>query len=159
MITLCCRWGQLSWRLIRLQTGKMCPRWLRQTNISPPGGHLSPYLQEAFTYATKVGTPIIMAMDLGGLVSLTEIEQRISKLDALKGANVPGKELVSLLQGIQGITLGISIDDSELGAVRVDFADSAEILAKVGKPLLLEILKNQGAMIDDFEKVGTVGQW
>ena len=56
------------------------------------------------------------------------------------------------MQLIQGITLGISIDDSELGAIRVDFADSAEILAKVGKPLLLEILKNQGAMIDDFEK-------
>ena len=68
---------------------------------------------------------IIMAMDLGGLVSVNEIEQRIVKLDALKGANIPAKELVSLLQGIQGITLGVSIDDSELGAIRVDFADSA----------------------------------
>ena len=127
-------------------------RWLRLTNVSTPGGHLAPYLQTAFTYATKVGTPIIMAMDLGGLVSVNEIEQRIVKLNALKDAKIPAKELVSLLQGIQGITLGVSIDDSELGAIRVDFADSAEILAKVGKPLLLEILKNQGAMIEDFEK-------
>lgn len=127
-------------------------RWLRQTNVTVPGGHLAPYLQTAFDYATKVGTPIIMAMDLGGLLSTSEIEERIVKLDSLKGAKLPGAELVSLLQGIQGITLGISIDDSELGAIRVDFADSAEILAKVGKPLLLEILKNQGAMIDDFEK-------
>jgi hypothetical protein len=126
-------------------------RWLRQTNVSVPGGHLSPYLQTAFTYATKVGTPIIMAMDLGGLVSIGEIEQRISKLNALKDAKIPASQLVSLLQGIQGITLGISIDDSELGAIRVDFADSAEVLAEVGKPLLIEILENQGAMIDDFE--------
>lgn len=127
-------------------------RWLRQTNISTPGGHLAPYLQEAFTYATKVGTPIIMAMDLGGLVSINEIEERIVKLNALKNVKLPGKQLVSLLQGIQGITLGISIDDSELGAVRVDFADSAEILATVGKPLLIEILENQGAMIEDFRE-------
>jgi hypothetical protein len=48
-------------------------RWLRQTNVSTPGGHLAPYLQTAFSYATKVGTPIIMAMDLGGLVSVNEI--------------------------------------------------------------------------------------
>jgi len=127
-------------------------RWLRMTNVSTPGGHLSPYLQQAFSYATKVGTPIIMSMDLAGLVSIAEIEQRIVKLNALKDAKIPGKQLVSLLHGIQGITLGITIDDSELGAIRVDFADSAEILATVGKPLLIEILENQGAMIEDFRK-------
>ena len=127
-------------------------RWLRTTNVSPPGGHLSPYLKQAISYATKVGTPIIMSMDLAGLVSIAEIEQRIIHLNALKDAKVPGKQLVDLLHGIQGITLGISIDDSELGAIRVDFADSAEILATIGKPLLIEILENQGAMLEDFRK-------
>ena len=36
------------------------------------------------------------------------------------------------------------------GAIRVDFSESPEILSEIGKPMLLEILRRQGAMIDDL---------
>lgn len=125
-------------------------RWLRQTDVTSAGGTLPPYLERAFGYATKVGTPIVMAMDISGAISKEEVKQRAASMQSLKSLNIPIDQLADLIHGTQGITLGISIDENEVGAIRVDFDQSPEILAQVGKPLLIEILQRQGAMIDDI---------
>ena len=127
-------------------------RWLRSTDVTPAGGGLHPYLQQAFGYATKVGTPIVMAIDIDGSISKEEVKQRAASLDFLKNMNIPIDQLADLIHGTRGITLGISIDENEVGAIRVDFDESPEILAQIGKPLLINVLQRQGAMIDDIRE-------
>lgn len=125
-------------------------RWLRSTNVTKPQGNLSPYMEQAFDYATKVGTPIIMAMDLHGLVAEADIERRLASLTGLKDSKISISALAKLIHGIKGVTLGVSIDNTETGAIRVDFSESPEMLSEVGKNLLMGVLVNQGAMIDDI---------
>ncbi len=125
-------------------------RWLRSTDVTAAGSGLSPYLEQAFSYATEVGSPIIMAMDVDAAISPAEVRQRIDSFDALKNAGIPVDELAKLISGTRGITLGITLQDQSIGAIRVDFADSPKLLAEVGKPLLIEVLGRQGAMIEDI---------
>jgi hypothetical protein len=126
-------------------------RWLRSTDMSDPSGsRLSPYLQRAFDYATKIGSPIVMAMDTGGVISEDEVKRKIQELESLKDANIPAGQLAKLISGTHGITLACSMGKDAIGAIRVDFAESPKVLSDIGKPLLIEILRRQGAMIDDI---------
>ncbi|MDG2220310.1 MAG: hypothetical protein P8L85_02960 [Rubripirellula sp.] len=127
-------------------------RWLRSTNVTNPAAGLSKYLEQAFTYATSVGTPIVMAMDLEGLVAEAEIERRLASFAGLKESEVPTAKLAALIHGVKGITLGVSIDRAEYGAIRVDFSESPQILAGIGKKILIEVLEKQGAMIEDVRE-------
>ena len=126
-------------------------RWLKSTDLAAPTQR-SPYLEQAFSYAKKVGTPIVMAMDVSGAISEAEVKRRLESFEALKTAGVDLSEVSKLISGAQGITLGITLQDKTVGAIRVDFEQSPKVLAEIGKPLLLEVLRRQGAMIDDFEE-------
>ncbi len=124
-------------------------RWLRSTDVGA-GSTLPPYLEQAFGYATKVGTPIVMAMDMTGVISEAEVRSKIDSFESLKDSGLSADALAKLVSGIQGITLGITLQEDAIGAVRVDFSESPEMLSKVGKSLLIEVLQRQGAMIDDL---------
>ena len=127
-------------------------RWLRSTDTTAVGQKLPPYLEEAFHYAVDVGSPVVMAMDLAGAMSPSEIARRASSFEALKGVNIPVDELAKVVSGVRGITLAMSIEDETIGAIRVDFSESPEILRELGKPILLEVLRRQGAMIEDLNE-------
>ena len=126
-------------------------RWLRNTDKVVVGVGLSPYLEQAFAYAKELArAPVVMAMDLDGVISAAEIRERVPQLESLKDANIPVDQLVRLMEGARGITLACTMDAKATGAVRVDFSESPELLAQVGKPMLIEILRRQGAMIEDI---------
>jgi hypothetical protein len=91
-----------------------------------------------------------MAMDLSGAVSLEEVKRRAETFEQLKGLNIPMDQVAKVISSVQGITLGITVEADSNAAIRVDFAESPEILSSIGKPILLEILGRQGAMIDDL---------
>ena len=125
-------------------------RWLTSTDVSSLEPRLSPYLNQAFAYATKVGTPIVVGMDLSGLISAADVKQRGNTFEALKDAPVEINQLAKLISGVQGITLGITTGNQVIGAVRVDFSESPASLSEVAKPLLIEVLQRQGAMIEEI---------
>ena len=54
-------------------------RWLSSTDV---GGvsKLPPYLEQGFGYATKSGTPIVMALDLSGSVSAADVQRGLTSL-------------------------------------------------------------------------------
>ncbi|QDS86532.1 hypothetical protein EC9_06960 [Rosistilla ulvae] len=123
-------------------------RWLKSTDLNA-GETMTPYLKQAFAYAAKVGTPIVMAMDLSGLVSEATVARTLPTLKSFEDSGLSVGAVAKLISGVQGITLGITLEDQTIGAIRVDFEASPEILAKVGKPLMIEIFSSQGAMLDD----------
>lgn len=125
-------------------------RWLRKTDSVSTDAEYSPYLVQAFKYATEVGTPIIMAMDVSNTLSPAEVRQRLDDSELAKESGVDLNKLSELISGVQGITLGITVTDNTIGAIRVDFSAAPTALEKIGKPLLISILQKQGAMIDDI---------
>ncbi len=124
-------------------------RWLRSTDVGS-AQDLPPYLEKAFGYAAKVGTPIVMAIDLSGAISQAEVNSRLEEIDFVKNSGADIGQLSKLLAGIQGVTLGVTTLDRAAGAIRVDFAESPQALSKIGKDLLIRVLQRQGAMVDDF---------
>ncbi|MCS7465102.1 hypothetical protein NZK35_00260 [Stieleria sp. ICT_E10.1] len=125
-------------------------RWLRKTDTTTSDAEYSPYLAQAFKYATEVGTPVIMAMDVADTLSAELVKSRLEAFEPLKESGVDLGELTKLITGVKGITLGVTVTDKTVGAVRVDFSADAGLLANIGKPLLIQVLQRQGAMIDDF---------
>jgi hypothetical protein len=113
---------------------------------------LSPYLTGA---AGSVGTatPIVMAIDLQDVTCAMKVRRRleVDKFDSLEGKNPDLDALSQLLGGLRGVTLRVSIGESAAGNGIVDFDSETAILAGFAKPLLLELLSQMGAFIDDFE--------
>ncbi|WP_153556863.1 hypothetical protein [Roseimaritima sediminicola] len=125
-------------------------RWLASTDVISAEDGLSPYLFQAFNYAAKVGSPIILAMDLHDAISPAMIQRGLGQFESISGASVSVGQLTEVLEQVQGITLGVTLKDQAVGAIRVDFDQSPQMLAEVGKPLLIEILEHNGAMIEDI---------
>lgn len=126
-------------------------RWLKSTEQSDFNSDVSPYLKTAFEYATKVGTPIIMALDLSGVVSRELATERLASFSAFKNAGTTSDSVAALASSVKGVTLGIVVGDAASGAIRVDFTESPAPMAKLLKPVLIEAMQRYGAMIDDLD--------
>ncbi|PQO39733.1 hypothetical protein DTL21_03010 [Bremerella cremea] len=109
---------------------------------------LSPYLSEAETFADN-GSPIIVALDLTHAVSAGQIRPRLNEMESLKGKDIDLDKLAEALASIRGISLGVTVNQNMVGAVKVDFASDISLLGDAAKPLLLEVLGRQGMMIDE----------
>ena len=80
-----------------------------------------------------------------------EFEARLRKSKTLAGRSVDFAAMSQLLATLRGVCLGIRISDRAYGKLRIDFNGDALALADVAKPLILEVLANRGALIDDFQ--------
>lgn len=115
---------------------------------SPEIEPLSAYLQQALSYADSVGTEIILAVDLAGALPMASLRARA--IDSVMLDSLPEAETVKLLTGVQGVKLGVLVRDKLQGRLQIDFADDTASLASVAKPLILAILGESGAMLDEF---------
>jgi hypothetical protein len=126
-------------------------RWIREAQ-SRSRASLSPYLAKALGYADDVETPIIIAVDLAHVFPVEFVEERIraSQLYA-KRTDIDVKQLAQVLSTIEGMTLGIVVDQRTFGQLKVEFGVDPSIMKGYARVLLLEALRNNGLMIDDFE--------
>lgn len=127
-------------------------RWLREVD-SRKGLGLSPYLTEAYGFANDVGTPVILAVDLEDAIPAEAIKDRLDNakpfLAQLKlDANTAAKTVANL----RGATLGVTFTDKIFGKLKVDFSEEVKLDPEVAKSMLLYVLGNHGAMIDEFEE-------
>ena len=123
--------------------------WLRQTDRS--GDRLSPYIEKAVGFAEKNGTPIIMAMDFDNVISLNEVQKRLETFEALKDKDIDLTRLATSLSKMKGITLGVTVKDRVHGALVIDFDDDISFIGELAKPMVLEALAKNSAMIHEFE--------
>ena len=126
-------------------------RWVNSAYSSSSPEPLGAYLSEAEGFADKNGTPIILAINLEDVFSPSFIRHRLNSAESLKGKNVDLDQLAKLLASIRGATLGITITDHMFGGLKVDFSEDVSMTKEFAKPLLLEVLGNRGAMIQEFK--------
>ncbi len=125
-------------------------RWLRGTDLSDPTDRHSGYLREAYRYATEVGTPLIMALDLEQVASEATVAERLGRSTTWNGSEEETRAAAKLIAGVEGVTLGVTFGEAVRGSIRVDFSQSPDPLKEVGKGLLIETLEKHGSMIEDF---------
>jgi hypothetical protein len=123
-------------------------RWINSIDDHSTG-KLSPYMTSSVKFA-EAGAPLIMAMDLKDAVSAAEIRPHLNDMECLKGQTIDLDKLAKTLASIEGISLGVTITDRRFGKIKIDFSEDVGWTAPFAKPLLLEILGNRGAMIDEF---------
>lgn len=124
-------------------------RWARQGGSS--GDTLSPYLKAAAD-SMDDKTTYLFAIDLEDVTSPRKVRRRVESesFDSLAGKNIDPEKLAQVISSLKGITLRVSVDDTATGMGVIEFGQSPAILADVAKPLVLEILDQCGAAIDDF---------
>ena len=126
-------------------------RWIRESrDTSLP--RLPGYLDELASYSDTAGSEIIMGIDLNGALALERVVAKLKEnqpsLDEWK-ADLPA--LAKLLSGVQGFRVGVRIGEEPSGKIVVDFRGDASFTQGYAKPLLLQVMANQGASIADLE--------
>ncbi len=151
-------WSPINAYFVQLDTlvlGAACPanrqfaaRWAagRQT------GALSAYLANA-AGTVGAGTHIVMAMDLQDVTCEAKVRRRLAAetFASLEGRNLDLDAISQLFGGIRGVTLRVTIGEEAVGKGVVDFDRDTAILAGIEKPLLLELLAQAGALVEDFD--------
>ncbi|HBO42873.1 MAG TPA: hypothetical protein DD670_02845, partial [Planctomycetaceae bacterium] len=87
---------------------------------------------------------------LSNVVGVAASRAFLTKSKAIAGKNIDIDELSRVLTSVRGATLGVRVLDKPHAKLRIDFGQDAAVLAPVAKELILEILANQGAMIDEL---------
>jgi hypothetical protein len=132
-------------------------RWIRDIRKSTPPP-LSPYLQRAAVYSDEAGSEIIMALDLEGVMSFERVGKYLKahqkQLDAWQGAAgqaLKMTDVASLLSHVEGVRIGVRVGETQSSVIAVDFQTDASAISSFAKPLLLQVLEDKGALIDDFQ--------
>jgi len=126
-------------------------RWVRksQRRQSP---ELSPYLGEALQVAERSDNQIVLALDLHGIFAAAEIAANLdNKQDLIKDEQDNIDTLSQAIASIRGIRLEVELANPAQGRLAIDFAQDVALLQNVAKPLLLNVLADHGAKIDDLE--------
>lgn len=148
--------------LVRFDTnvfGSMAPadrqavaRWIRNTKTGKAPS-LSSYLTEAYRYVARQGTDAVLAINLRDAVSVADVRRRLeeSESDYLQAAGLDKDQLARELASIQGVMLGVNFDTQQTGTIIVDFGRDISTLEPLAKPMLLKVLADYGALIDEFK--------
>jgi len=126
-------------------------RWIREVRKASPLP-LSPYLQQAAGFSDKAGSEIIMAIDLDGAFCSNRVAKYLkSKQKQLDEWGANPLNLTKLLSDVQGIRVGVRIGEEPSAMIVIDVQGDASQVSSFAKPLLLQILSDKSAMIDDFQ--------
>jgi len=124
-------------------------RWIQESNARSESA-LSPYLKEAADVPDRVGTEIIMAIDLANALSSERVAEAMSKSKVLQDKSLDSKAVANVLSSVRGVTLGARVIKRVYGVLKIDFESDATVLGEIAKPLLLEVLGEAGMSIDEF---------
>ncbi len=122
--------------------------WLR-TIAAGAEPRYSSYLK---TMTTKYQPHILYAIDLTDFFEPAFVASRVSHSTALAGKEAEAKALTAALLKLRGMRLAVDIDARINGAIAFDFSGPIGSEAQYLKPLLIEVLDDAGARIDEVEQ-------
>jgi hypothetical protein len=135
--------------LIKPGSRQQVAQWIRSAeSASTPS--LSPYLSEAASVPDRVGTEIIMAIDLTDALRHESVREALGKSPVLRENSVDVDAAADVIMSIRGMTLGARVGKRVYGVLKIDFGREVGVLSGVAQPLLVEVLQEAGASIDEF---------
>jgi hypothetical protein len=143
------KFGPNLFGMMRPAGRQAAARWIREASAAK-GSALSPYLASVASIPDQVGTEIMMAMDLTDALSRDRVRQALEKSTILRDKSIDLDSAADIVTSIRGMALGVRVTNRTYGKLKVDFDHDIGKLAEVAKPLLLEVLRQAGAEIDEF---------
>jgi hypothetical protein len=124
-------------------------RWVK-SGKSGKGGELSPFLQAA---VAKAGwkNQIVLALDTTDMINPKMAKLHLAQLESLADKKNQLDGIAKLVSGMTGISVVVSVTNKLEGEIRVEFAESVRPYASFLKPVLLEVLAERGAKIENLE--------
>ena len=99
-----------------------------------------------------------MALDLDGVMSFERVAKYLKShqkdLDAWQAKDKTPQSLndvAEVLSNIQGVRIGVRVGEQQSSKIVVDLHTDASLVSSFAKPLLLQVLSDKGALIDDFQ--------
>jgi hypothetical protein len=111
---------------------------------------LSDYLRRA-TQMTNEKIQILMAIDLTDAVQPHELAEKIEDSPLFPKANLSAEEVIPLLTSLRGAVLRVAISEDAQAQLRIDFDQDVTPLAAVAQELVLQVLGNLGADVDEMQ--------
>jgi hypothetical protein len=121
-------------------------RWLRRSSLTGPP-KLSSYLLTASNDSTA---DILVAVDTLDAPSPAVLRERLAKNAVLKGRDDDQRALYDLLVGMRGFQLAIDVEDKTQATLTFTFSSKVTSHAELLKPILIELLDDAGAAIDEL---------
>lgn len=122
-------------------------RWVRRAGSSSQPS-LSPYLAAA---ASENAADILVAVDTLDAPNPPVLRERLAANPILKGRSDDQRALYNLLVGLKGFRLAITVSQNTSAAMTFDFSSPTTPQAALLKPILIELLEDAGAAIDELK--------
>lgn len=124
-------------------------RWVKYAATSQVN-EVPPYLRGAGALAGSE-TPYVMAVDLTDAASVAQTLKLLQHAESLKPYAAELPAAAQFLAGAQGATFRLSLKDQPEGTIVVEFGGPAQPVEKFAKPMLLEVLAELGASLEDLK--------
>ena len=125
-------------------------RWVRDSKAKASAS-LSPYLTKAIGYADRQSA-IVLTIDLTDVFPAEYLAAKIKESELYsKRSDLKVEELAQLISTIEGVTLGVVVDQQITGSLKAEFATDAGAMKGFAKLLFMEVLGKNGLMVDDFQ--------
>jgi hypothetical protein len=123
-------------------------RWLKELHRGLGVLGMSDYLTTA---ANDPSAQIMLAVDLQDMLDPVLIRYRIDGAAALQERPEAKPGLVILYQTLRGVKLTVRVEESTQAELRMDFGRKVGEEGQYAKPLLIELLNDMGAAIDELD--------
>lgn len=141
--------GVGEYGMLRPGSRQAAGRWAREVSDREEDA-LSPYLRKAASYPDRVGTEIILAIDLTDAVGQAPAAAAMGGSPVVADNKANPAKVAEELASLEGLTLGIRVTDRAYGSLRLDFARPIDDIEPMAKELLLEAMEEGGIAIDAF---------
>ena len=126
-------------------------RWVRQLD-SPEAPRLSPYLQEV----ARRPSHIVFGLNMQDMLDPQRVKEHIEADKQFASSPRLPQDLTTLVTGLRGISFAANVEDRTVAEITLDFDREVGTEGMFVKPLLLSVLNDMGAAIDDFERADVV---
>ena len=120
--------------------------WIAGLKANKTAG-VGAFLQSAVE--NRDAAQLLVAMDLNYLVSEATVLKRAKESDALDVAGIDPQKFATALASLSGMTVGCSFIDAVYGDLTISFGENVEFLKPVAKKLVLEVMANHGAQVNE----------
>jgi len=113
-------------------------RWADRAKMGK-STELTEYLRVAAIEAGK-GPQFVMAIDTTNAIQPHRLRARLEESEYVKSKKLNTDELLTLIGGLQGVVLKITLTDKIQASARIDFSTSVKLSSEAAKGLILESL-------------------
>lgn len=110
------------------------------------------YLEQGINYAEELGTEVIVAFNLGSVVSPTRVLDEIQDNEQVRQASLDVKQVARQVASVKGMTLGITVRDKIYGSLKFDFSEDISSLKPLARQLVSGICERTGIHLSEFDE-------